>query len=321
MRLCNFSSENELCGTEPVQAGVIINNVIRPLAIMLRNPIALRLEGGIPLPLGFRVGDTNNINELPLWLAELADPDPNRMEVVPGLNPDDAVFHPPVAHPGSIRIFSAFEEPAKTAAARQGKTLSQSWYDSPTYYYGNPGGMLGHGEKLVIPNFGEQLDLEPQIAAVIGRAGQDIPEDNADEHIAGFCVLNDWCLRDVEEKENTTGCYPAKCKDFASSLGPYLVTPDELADRATGKGFDLEMAARINGKVIWNVNWKNAYYAFGEMIAYSSRGTTLLPGDIIASGPAGGSMQAAGGDWLQAGDSVEIEVERLGTLRNDLAKR
>jgi len=322
MRLCNYSSENELCGVEPVQAGVELEDGILPLAIMLRNPIALRLQGGVPLPLGFRIGDTNNINELPLWLEELKDPDPNRMEIVPALNPHKVIFHPPVAHPGCVRVFSSFEEPAKTTSAKLGKSLSQTRNDSPAYHYANPGGLLGHGAALAIPDFGRQLDLEPQIAAIIGHGGRDIPVEEADAYIAGFCILNDWCLRDLEEKDYAAGCRSAKCRDFATSLGPYLVTPDELVERVDGKGFDLEMIARINGKEIWRGNWKNANHSFAEMVSYASRGVSLQPGDIFSGGPAGGSLAALGTtgdqDWLQAGDSVEIEVERLGTLMNTL---
>jgi fumarylacetoacetate (FAA) hydrolase len=120
---------------------------------------------------------------------------------------------------------------------------------------------------------------------------------------------------------------PAKGKDFASSFGPYLVTPDELQDRHTGRPgvYDLDMVARVNGEERSRGNWKDLYYSFGEMIAHASQGVTLYPGDVIGSGTVGTGClletTKGQGPWLQAGDVVELEIERLGILRNIVGER
>jgi 2-keto-4-pentenoate hydratase/2-oxohepta-3-ene-1,7-dioic acid hydratase in catechol pathway len=321
MRFCNFTSENELCGLEPTQAGILFDDGIRPLAFMLRNSAGLRMEGGMPLPLGFRVGDHNNLQELERWRKEMENPDPGRLEIIPALNPEEAVFSPPVFHPGSLRSFSAFENHAR---AVHGGNLPPEWYEGPLFHYSNPGSLFGHGENIPHPRYGAQLDCGIQVAAVIGRAGSDIPVDLADDYVAGFVILNDWTFRDVERSEINASTGPAKAGDFATSLGQYLVTPDELADRRDGNGYDLQMSVRINGEELWVGNWNAIHYSVGEMIARTSEGTVLNPGDILAGGTAGGSIIELGpenaGGWLEPGDVVELEVERLGSLRNRIVE-
>jgi fumarylacetoacetate (FAA) hydrolase len=163
---------------------------------------------------------------------------------------------------------------------------------------------------------------------MIGREGRNIPPDAADEYIAGFTIMNDWSARDVQREEMKVGLGPAKGKDFATSLGPWLVTPDELADRrepapargetgARGWHYRLEMVARVDGKEISRGNLADLYWTFAEMIAYASRDCTLYPGDVIGSGTVGtGCLLELGLPWLEPGQVVELEVERLGVLRN-----
>ncbi len=165
------------------------------------------------------------------------------------------------------------------------------------------------------------LDYELEVACVIGRAGRDIAEEDAEEYIAGYTIMNDWSARDLQREEMSVGLGPAKGKDFATSLGPWLVTPDELEELALGDGrFNLTMAARVNGVERSRGNFRDIYYTFAQMIARASRDVTLHPGDVLGSGTVGTGclLELTGGEgpWLAPGDLVELEVTGLGTLRN-----
>jgi fumarylacetoacetate (FAA) hydrolase len=172
------------------------------------------------------------------------------------------------------------------------------------------------------PPYTAALDYELEIAAVIGKAGRDIPAERAEEHILGFTILNDWSARDVQRIEMRVGLGPAKGKDFAKSLGPCIVTLDELADRHTGRHgvFNLQMVARVNGIERSRGNMADLYWSFGQMIERASQAVTLQPGDVIGSGTVGTGclleLTSGEGPWLQSGDVVELEIERIGVLRN-----
>jgi fumarylacetoacetate (FAA) hydrolase len=161
-----------------------------------------------------------------------------------------------------------------------------------------------------------------EIACIIGNPGINIPVEEAENYIFGFTILNDWSARDTQRKESRVGLGPAKGKDFATSLGPWIVTPVELVDRKTDRPgvYDLHMTARINGKVIGQGNWSELYFSFGDMIARASDSAALFPGDVIGSGTVGNGclleITAGEGPWLKPGDTIEIEVERLGVLSN-----
>ena len=272
------------------------------------------------MPMGFRIGDVNNLQEFGRWREELLDPDPERMEIVPGQDPETLTFHPPVYHPGVLRLFDAFEERARALRSKLGTGFPRQWYEAPAFRFGNSGAIVAHGADIQIPDGGGQLDFELQLAAVIGRPTRDVDADDAEDHIAGFSILNDWSLRDLQAREAAIGLGPAKSKDFATSLGPWLVTPDELADRRDGNGYDLQMAVRVNGEEFSRGNWNEIHFSFGEMIARASAGAELQPGDIVTSGAALPSIldiaPERSGGWLKPGDEVELEVERLGVLRN-----
>ncbi len=155
----------------------------------------------------------------------------------------------------------------------------------------------------------------------MGKGGRDIPEEKSEECIAGYMIMNDWSARDVQEREMKIGLGPAKAKDFATSLGPWLVTPDELHDKKTGPGrFDLQMIARVNGKQLSKGNMKSMHWTFPQMIAWASQSVELQPGEVFGSGTVGtGSLLELGPDvhrWLKPGDRVELEIERLGVLGN-----
>jgi fumarylacetoacetate (FAA) hydrolase len=145
------------------------------------------------------------------------------------------------------------------------------------------------------------------------------------EHVFGFTIFNDWSARDVQRKEMKVGLGPAKGKDFASTLGPWIVTPNEFAKRQTGRPgvYDSKMVARVNGEERSRGNWSDMHYSFGEIIARASEGVMLRPGDVIGSGTVGTGclleITKGEGPWLKAGDSVELEIEGIGVLKNTVS--
>jgi fumarylacetoacetate (FAA) hydrolase len=224
-----------------------------------------------------------------------------------------------------LRDFYAFETHVKNAYAIRGREVPPEWYQFPVFYFTNPNSVYSPGGFVPYPYYTEALDFELEVACILGKAGIDIPAEDAEDYIFGYTIFNDWSARDVQKQEMRVGLGPAKGKDFASTLGPWIVTPDELADRATGRPgvYDLEMTARINGAKRSHGNWKDIHYSFGEIIARASEGTYLLPGDVIGSGTVGSGclleLTAGEGPWLQPGDLVELEIERLGVLSNRVA--
>ncbi len=234
---------------------------------------------------------------------------------------DTVTLKAPIPRPPTLRDFYAFEEHVKTARARRGLQMVPEWYEIPVFYYSNPNAIFGTGDHVPAPSYSKALDFELEVACVIGRSGADILETEAESYIAGYTVMNDWSARDVQEKEMKVGLGPAKAKDFATSLGPWLVTPDELEDRKVSPGkFRLEMAARVNGKQLSHGNMEKMYWSLPQMIDRASQSVQLQPGDVFGSGTVGtGSILELGTEvhrWLLPGDTVELEVERLGVLRN-----
>ena len=239
----------------------------------------------------------------------------------------------PVPRPRTIRDFYAFEAHVKAARTRRGLEMIPEWYEYPVFYFSNPNAVYGNGDEIPYPRASRALDFELEVAAVIGREGRNIPAERADEHIAGFAIMNDWSARDLQREEMKVGLGPAKGKDFATSLGPWLVTPDELADvrepahvrgetGPAGFHYRLEMAARVDSKEVSRGNLADLYWTFAQMIAYASRDCMLHPGEVIGSGTVGtGCLLELGLPWLEPGQVVELEVERLGVLRNVVGRR
>jgi fumarylacetoacetate (FAA) hydrolase len=231
---------------------------------------------------------------------------------------------PPPTQPPTIRDFYAFEEHVATARRARGLEMVPEWYEAPAFYFSNPHSVIEPDQPVAAPPGCQELDYELEVAAVVGIEGADLDPDEAEGHIAGFTVMNDWSARDLQRREMKVGLGPAKGKDFATSLGPWLVTTDELADRRAGKAYDLAMTARVNGREYSRGNLADLHWSFGEMLAHASRGTRLVPGDVIGSGTCGTGCilelsLVHGPDeypWLAPGDVVELEVERLGVLRN-----
>ncbi|MDF2626455.1 MAG: fumarylacetoacetase [Symbiobacteriaceae bacterium] len=229
-------------------------------------------------------------------------------------------LRPPVPHPQTIRDFYAFEAHVKNARARRGLGMIPEWYNAPVFYFSNTTNVFGPDEEIRRPSYTKMLDFELEVAAVIGKIGYNIDPDDAEQYIAGFMIMNDWSARDVQREEMKVGLGPAKGKDFATSFGPWILTTDELADRRVGPGlrYNLEMVARINGKEVSRGNLADMHFHWGELLARASQDCMLQPGEIIGSGTVGTGclLETGAAPWLEPGDEVELEVERLGVLRN-----
>jgi fumarylacetoacetate (FAA) hydrolase len=240
------------------------------------------------------------------------------------LSVDDVQFHSPI-HPSTLRDAYAFETHVKTANRNRGQEVPENWYKFPVFYFSNPDNNYGHDDVIPYPAYTQALDYELEIAVVIGKAGIDIHPQDAPNHIFGYTIFNDWSARDVQMQEMRVNLGPAKSKDFACSFGPVIITPDELADKATERPgiYDLEMIGRINGKEFSRGNFNDIYWSFGDIIARASQSVMLHPGDVIGSGTVGTGclyeLTKNQGPWLNHGDMVELEIERIGILRNKIA--
>jgi fumarylacetoacetate (FAA) hydrolase len=218
---------------------------------------------------------------------------------------DQVRLFAPIPAPPSVRDFFAFEQHVATARANRGATVPAEWYEFPAFYFSNPAAIFGPDDPIPYPRSSEQLDYELEVAAVIGMDGR----------IGGFTVLNDWSARDLQLQEVRVGLGPAKGKDFATSLGPVVVTPDEF------DGSEAEMVARVNGEERSRGNLRDLYYSWAAIVDRASLNTELRPGDVIGSGTVGTGciLEHGDGRWLQIGDVVELEVEGIGALRNTVA--
>jgi fumarylacetoacetate (FAA) hydrolase len=218
---------------------------------------------------------------------------------------EEVRLHAPIPTPPSVRDFFAFEQHVVTTRANRGATVPVEWYEIPAFYFSNPAAIFGPDDAIPHPQSSEQLDYELEVAAVIG----------ADGRIGGFTVMNDWSARDLQLQEVRVGLGPAKGKDFATSLGPVVVTPDEFDGSAA------EMVARVNGEERSRGNLRDLHYSWETMVDRASLNTELRAGDIIGSGTVGTGciLEHGDGRWLQVGDVVELEVEGIGVLRNTVA--
>jgi fumarylacetoacetate (FAA) hydrolase len=219
----------------------------------------------------------------------------------------DVVLRPPVLQPPSIRDFYAFEQHVRTARAFRGLEVPQEWYEIPVFYFSNPAAVYGPEEEIPFPDGSEALDYELELAAVIG----------ADGAIGGFTIMNDWSARDLQQKEMRVGLGPSKGKDFATSLGAVLVTPDEF-DGTSGT-----MVARVNGEERSRGQLADMHHSWQAIRDHAARNTRLLPGDVLGSGTVGTGciLELGDGRWLQPGDVVELEIEGIGVLRNTVGPR
>jgi fumarylacetoacetate (FAA) hydrolase len=218
----------------------------------------------------------------------------------------------PVPDPPAVRDFYAFERHVAAGWRRRGADVPEYWYEAPAFYFSNPASILGPGEPVRSPDSVSMLDFELEMAAVIGAAGE----------IAGFALMNDWSARDIQAREVTVGLGPHKAKDFATSLGPWLVTPDELPYR-DGR-LQLEARVTVNGHETARCDASEQHFTWPQLLEHAARNTRLRPGDVLGSGTlAGGCLlelgardfgEGKGERWIEPGDVVALDAEGMGTL-------
>jgi 2-keto-4-pentenoate hydratase/2-oxohepta-3-ene-1,7-dioic acid hydratase in catechol pathway len=290
-----------------------IGNPVRRTGVMVDGRIHACAPGTTLLSL---LGDDGQ------WLRTAADDARNDPRDVVDL--DAVQLHAPIPLPPTVRDFYAFEQHVRVARQRRGLEMDPDWYELPVFYFSNPYAINGPDDVVPIPPGSAELDYELEVAAVVGMGGANLDPEQGQRSIAGYCVMNDWSARDLQRREMKLSMGPVKGKDFATSIGPVLVTPDELEDTKRDRSYDLAMTATVNGVEYSRASLADIFWSFGEMIAYASRGTRVEAGDVIGSGTCGTGcileLSMVHGHerypWLQPGDIVELDVERLGTLRN-----
>jgi fumarylacetoacetate (FAA) hydrolase len=219
---------------------------------------------------------------------------------------DDVRLLAPVLHPPSVRDFYAFERHVRRAGELRGAgPVPAEWYEIPVFYFSNPAAIFGPDDEISYPEGTRELDYELEAAAIIGANGE----------IGGFTIMNDWSARDLQRAEMKVGLGPSKGKDFATSLGPVVVTPDELAGRSA------QMVARVNGEERSRGDLADMHHSWQAIVEHAARNTQLVPGDVLGSGTVGSGciLEAGDGRWLRPGDVVELEIEGIGVLRNTVA--
>jgi fumarylacetoacetate (FAA) hydrolase len=247
-------------------------------------------------------------------------------EDVAVLDAGGLAFGPPILRPPSLRDFYAFEGHVRTMWERRGGEVPETWYRLPIFYFSNVSEIRGPDDPIWSPARSQELDYELEVAALVDTPALDLAPERAEQAIGGYTIFNDWSARDLQREETVVRLGPAKGKDFASSFGPWLVTPDELADARSGTGYDLAMTAEVNGTETSRGRWADAQFSFGEMLARASADVHLRPGDLVGSGTVGTGCllevrDATIGRYLEPGDEVVLRVDRLGALRNPIVAR
>jgi len=223
---------------------------------------------------------------------------------------------PPLPEPPSVRDFYAFEAHVKKGFEKRGEPMPQEWYEFPVYYTSGRQNIIGPEEDVPWPSFTEKFDYELEIALVIGKTGRDVPAARARDFIAGFTVMNDFSARDIQRREMRVRLGPAKGKDWCTAMGPVLVTADEIGDP-----YSLAMTARINGEEWSRGNTSSLHWKFEQMIEFLSKDQTIHPGDVLGSGTVGTGCGLELDRWVKPGDLMELEIEKIGVLRNRVVRR
>ena len=245
----------------------------------------------------------------------------------------------PVPHPTSCRDGYAFRQHVAAARRNRGVEMIKEFDQYPIFYFTNHNAIQGPGEIHCMPDHFEKLDFELEIAAVIGKKGRNIRAAEADEYIAGYCIMNDMSARTLQMEEMLLNLGPAKGKDFSTVIGPWLVTPDELAEymvpakeHHVGNNYKLNMKCWVNGVEVSDGNVADMDWTFAEIIERCAYGADILPGDVIGSGTVGtGCFLELNGtgllndksyqtQWLKDSDVVEMEITALGRLSNTIIK-
>jgi fumarylacetoacetate (FAA) hydrolase len=245
----------------------------------------------------------------------------------------DLAFGPPVLRPPSFRDFYAFEQHVATMWGRRGSDIPEPWFRLPIFYFSNTSEIRGPDDPVWAPRGSQELDFELEVGAVVDTPAYDLPEERAAEAVGGYLILNDWSARDLQRDESAVRLGPAKGKDFATTIGPWIVTPDELADSwpsgTTAPG--LTMTATVAGvdgttTEVSRGSWATARYSFAQMLARASTDVHVRPGEVLGSGTVGTGCllevkDQTLGRWLQPRDVVTLSIERLGELTTPVIAR
>ncbi|GLZ44084.1 hypothetical protein Acsp06_02690 [Actinomycetospora sp. NBRC 106375] len=253
--------------------------------------------------------------------AETARHDPAEVRPI-----DEVRLLAPIPTPPSIRDGLSFLDHLRGCYRALGRPpeLHPAWSQAPAFYFGNPAAVVGPYEDVAIAPGSRMFDLELEVGAVVGRGGRDLDPETAGDHIIGFTFFNDWTARDHQMRDMAQGIGMGKAKDMAITLGPALVTVDELAPHVTPDGYSFEVAATVNGREIAKGSLAGMDWTWGEQLAYMSRGTDLRPGDVIGSGTVPGGCLLEHVDtpdpfawtgWLAPGDVVALSSPALGATR------
>jgi fumarylacetoacetate (FAA) hydrolase len=304
MKLCTYDT-----GNGP-RAGVVVNEQVLDVATLLREPGGLR--------------DVRALLELPNDPLTRLKSTLGSATSAQGIPRANVKLRAPILQPPTVRDFMVYEGHANAGGTRQ---LPDAWYRLPIFYFSSPLRIFGPEEAVPYPSASDQLDYELELGAVIGREGGNIPESDSFSYIAGFTIFNDWSCRDLQRDEMEARLGPAKGKDSATSLGPWMVTTDELAPFIRDGRLHVRCTLHVNG-----VQWMDSdaglmYHTWGAMIERASRDSRIVPGDVLGGGTVtGGSIGEAirnglPARYLQPGDVVEMEVEGIGVLRNTIAPK
>ncbi|MDT7551419.1 MAG: hypothetical protein QOE84_3813 [Actinomycetota bacterium] len=229
---------------------------------------------------------------------------------------DEVTFLAPVRTPNSLRDFLAFRDHVERGAARRGTPVPEAWDRIPVYYKGNRRSIIGPGDEVLWPSYTDKLDYECEVAAVVGRGGRNVPAAEASGYVFGYTIMNDWSARDVQKDEMACWLGPAKAKDFATTLGPWLVTPDEWSPEDPHA-----MTVTVDGAVWSTGSTAGRRWTFGEMLAWVARDEDLWPTDVLGSGTFGGGCGLDLDRWLQPGQVVTLSVDGLGSVTNTVGAK
>ena len=228
---------------------------------------------------------------------------------------EEVRFLVPLRAPNSLRDFMAFRSHVELGSARRGRPVPEPWDRIPVYYKGNRRSVVGPDEDVAWPSYTGKLDYECEVAAIVGRGGRDIAAGEAPDHVFGYTIMNDWSARDVQADEMACWLGPAKGKDFATSLGPWLVTPDEWSPED-----DHPMTVTVDGETWSTGSTAGRRWSFADMLAWVSRDEDLWPTDVLGSGTFGGGCGLDLDRWLQPGAVVTLAVDGLGELTNRVVR-
>src|SRR5215831_2350708 len=292
------------------RAGVAVDGRVLDIATLLKEQDELR--------------DVRALLELPNEPLSRLKSALSSGRATPGVPLGSVRLRAPILQPPTVRDFMVYEGHASAGGTRQ---LSAAWYRLPIFYFSSPLRIFGPEEAVPYPSASDQLDYELELGAVIGQEGSNIPESDAFSYIAGFTIFNDWSCRDLQRDEMEVRLGPAKGKDSATSLGPWMVTTDELAPYIRDGRVHVRCTLKVNGVQWMDNNGGLMYHTWGAMIERASRDSRIAPGDVLGGGTVtGGSIGEAirngfPARYLQPGDVVEIEVEGIDVLRNTIAPK